>query len=189
MVTKTLFLTLLAVLSASAAKDTTLSLNSVTLRSYIEEVSPKQYDLNSILPRAESGPALTDLQALLVLWPDTAESFRLDTANHKTYVLNYFPISDSVSGLAVFYQGGCLELWIHTIRNKRRVDRFLASETCASDAEDYSNGLFLSPTLFENTKTWMQEYTEEGEDANRERITHFAIGPDGTIREKIIREQ
>ncbi|MFW6245090.1 MAG: hypothetical protein ACOC36_04305, partial [Fibrobacterota bacterium] len=109
---------------------------------------------------------ITDEKLLEILWSDSSESYKLDPKNGKSTIHRYFSVSTTVSALSVLYNGGCLELWVFTINKETNqiTGKFTASETCASDAEDYSSGLFLTPTTYEKNSRWINEYPEKGED-------------------------
>jgi hypothetical protein len=168
--------------------DTTIRIGTHAFQARLPRRYRRAYDVDRAFATVDRDNALTDTALLRTLWSESNEEYRHDTANGLTYLYATTAITDSIDALAVLYGGGCLELFLFTLDTRTREirSRFPLSMTCGSDAEDYSRGLFLAPTVYERTATWILEYPEEGEQPDKMTVTHYEIENDGSVVDRLV---
>lgn len=133
---------------------------------------------------------ITDEKLLELLWSGSSESYKLDPKKEKkSFIHRYFNVNSTVSALSILYEGVCMELWVFTIHKKsnRIAGKFLASEVCGLDTQDYSSGLFLTSTTYEKNSRWINEHAEEGEDPEKSMKIQYTIDDNGRVSEKRIK--
>lgn len=170
----------------------TITIGSHDISATVPRGHRRAYDIMHALGDVwpDSVNLLSDADVLRAVWPDAGEEYRHDTANGLSFVYTATDFNDSLAAFSLVYAGGCDELWFFTVdtRTNRIRGRFPLSMTCASDADDYSSGLFLSYREYELTSTWFQEYAEEGEDPDKMKVVRYLIGDDGRVNEQVVYE-
>ena len=133
---------------------------------------------------------INDSNFLKSLWPDSSDRYVPGSSNGTFYFYSYQSRSNDFQEFTIHSTGGCDELWYFIFDRKgNSKGSFLVSNTCASDADDYASGHFLSDNIYEKVTTWIMEYPEEGEQNHKRSVDHYIINDDGTVSVKEIQKE